>query len=131
MGRWTDASASLFAVGAIAAVLAACGNGAQDGDAQATGEPDLERGQQLFDANCAVCHGPAGTGAVSGPPLVHEIYEPGHHPDEAFQRAVAEGVEPHHWDFGPMPPVPGLDHAEVADIIAYVRDLQRDAGLIE
>jgi hypothetical protein len=61
--------------------------------------------------NCAVCHGPAATGSMQGPPLVHEIYEPGHHPDELFVRAVMEGVAQHHWDFGPMPRIGGLSEA--------------------
>jgi hypothetical protein len=30
-----------------------------------------------------------------------------------------------------MPPVSGLSREEVADIIAYVRDLQREAGIID
>ena len=92
---------------------------------------DLARGEQLFDNNCAVCHGPAGTGTVDGPPLVHEIYEPGHHPDETFVRAVQEGVPQHHWDHGPMPAVPGLSEPEIEDIIAYIRELQREAGIID
>jgi mono/diheme cytochrome c family protein len=113
-------------------VLAACG-GESDGDGAPTAaaEPDPQRGEQLFDANCAACHGPAGQGTVSGPPLVHVIYEPGHHSDESFHLAVQRGVQQHHWDFGPMPAVPGLSREEVADIIAYVRDLQREAGIIE
>jgi mono/diheme cytochrome c family protein len=95
---------------------------AQDGDLVARGGP-------LFDNNCAVCHGPEGSGTSSGPPLVHMIYEPGHHPDESFQRAVAEGVAQHHWEYGPMPAIPGLDRDEVAEITAYVRELQREAGI--
>ncbi|WP_414627958.1 hypothetical protein [Euzebya tangerina] len=30
-----------------------------------------------------------------------------------------------------MPPQPGLSDQDVADIVAYVRGWQRDAGLIE
>jgi mono/diheme cytochrome c family protein len=111
--------------------LAACGS---DGDevSDAAGTPvaaDSDRGQELFAANCAVCHGPAADGSPAGPPLVHEIYEPSHHSDEAFQAAVANGVQPHHWDYGPMPPVGGLDRDDVADITAWVREQQRAAGI--
>jgi mono/diheme cytochrome c family protein len=109
---------------AVGALLAACGSGDGGG-----GGGDVAAGGQLFDANCAVCHGEAGTGTTAGPPLVHEIYEPGHHPDGSFVAAVRQGVQPHHWEFGAMPPVPGLDDDEVAAIIAYVRDLQREAGI--
>ena len=43
--------------------------------------------------------------------------------------AVRSGVRPHHWDFGPMPPVPGLTDAQVASIVAFVREQQRAAGI--
>lgn len=115
-------------VGLVGLAAAACGG---DGSGEGTGEPDLARGRELFEANCAVCHGEDARGTTQGPPLVHEIYEPGHHSDDAFQVAVAQGSPQHHWDFGPMPAVPGLDRDEVADITAYVRQLQREAGLIE
>ena len=47
-------------------------------------------GQLAFEAKCAACHGlnAAGQDGVA-PPLVHIIYEPSHHGDEAFQRAAA------------------------------------------
>lgn len=87
-------------------------------------------GQRAFDANCAQCHGAnaAGQDGVA-PPLVHKIYEPSHHGDESFQRAVALGVRAHHWRFGDMAPVEGLNRADVAMIVAYVRELQRANGI--
>lgn len=114
--------------GAALLVLAACGS---DGDGGQAASGDTARGRQLFEANCASCHGIQGQGTDSGPPLVHEYYVPSHHADAAFQLAVTRGVQPHHWDFGPMPPVEGLSSEDVSDIVAYVRQLQRDAGLIE
>ena len=86
-------------------------------------------GARLFAANCASCHGTNSTGTEQGPPLVHKIYEPGHHPDASFQRAVKQGVMSHHWRFGHMPPVPDLSQQEVAKIIAFVRELQRANGI--
>ena len=82
-------------------------------------------GARLFAENCAVCHGTHATGTDQGPPLVHAVYEPGHHPNAAFQRAVSQGVMSHHWNFGNMPPVPGVSQREVTRIVAYVRELQR------
>lgn len=92
---------------------------------------ELAGGAALFDASCRPCHGLNAQGSDSGPPLVHRYYVPSHHGDEAFQRAVALGVVPHHWDFGPMPAVPGLAREDVDRVVFYVRWLQRRAGLIE
>lgn len=87
-------------------------------------------GRKTYDANCAACHGrnAAGQDGVA-PPLVHIIYEPGHHGDESFQRAVAQGVRAHHWPFGDMSPVDGLTREDVADVVAYIRELQRANGI--
>lgn len=111
----------------IGSIAAACGEPAPRGE----GAADPTRGESLFAAHCAVCHGPLGDGTDQGPPLVHVVYEPGHHGDEAFQIAVSRGVAPHHWNFGPMEPIEGLDRQDVADITAYVRELQREAGIID
>lgn len=87
-------------------------------------------GQRIFENTCAACHGTGGVGNEgAGPPLIHKIYEPGHHADEAFQRAVAGGVRSHHWQFGDMPPVKGLTRGDVTMIIAYIRDIQRANGI--
>lgn len=87
-------------------------------------------GQRGFETKCAACHGlnAAGQDGVA-PPLVHIIYEPGHHGDEAFQRAAAMGVRGHHWPFGDMPPVKGVTTGDVTMIIAYIRELQRANGI--
>ncbi|MBU2994345.1 cytochrome c [Octadecabacter sp. 1_MG-2023] len=87
-------------------------------------------GQLGYEAKCAACHGAnaAGQDGVA-PPLVHIIYEPSHHGDEAFQRAAELGVRGHHWPFGDMPPVEGVTRADVTMIIAYIRELQRANGI--
>ncbi len=90
---------------------------------------ELVEGERLFDISCARCHGSRASGTDAGPPLVHLVYEPSHHADMAFQRAVAVGVPAHHWRFGNMPPIPGVDQEAVAKITAYVRWLQRNAGI--
>lgn len=87
-------------------------------------------GKRAFEAACAVCHGENAAGRNGlAPPLVHVIYEPGHHGDEAFQRAAASGVRAHHWRFGDMPPVEGVTRADVSMIVAYIRELQRANGI--
>lgn len=89
-----------------------------------TGEAVL--GAQAFAGFCAECHGEnAGGIDGKGPPLIHKIYEPGHHGDAAFIRAAGQGVRSHHWPFGDMPPVAGITDADIRAIIAYVRAMQK------
>ena len=89
----------------------------------------LAQGRALFERTCMACHGPEAAGSPQGPPLVHRIYEPGLHADEAFLLAVQRGVRAHHWRFGDMPPVPNVSPEEVKLITAYVRGLQKRAGI--
>lgn len=89
-----------------------------------------KRGESLFNANCASCHGKNAAG-IDGiaPPLVHIIYEPNHHGDESFRMAAQNGVRQHHWPFGNMSPVKTVSRDDVSKIIAYVRTLQRANGI--
>ncbi len=90
---------------------------------------ELAAGERAYDRTCRPCHGPLGTGTEAGPPLVHRIYEPGHHADAAFHLAVRHGVRAPHWSFGNMPPISRSQLATVAGVTAYVRWLQRSAGI--
>lgn len=90
---------------------------------------EFQAGETKFNANCAACHGGQAAGTSHGPPLVHKIYEPNHHGDPAFQRAAANGVKAHHWEFGDMPKVEGVTPEDVDQIVKYVRWLQRQAGI--
>lgn len=123
---------TLFAAVIFAGLVGtACGTEATAGPAADVRKGDAVAGQSLFQNNCARCHGELGVGTSSGPSFMSSVYVPSHHGDEAFQRAAALGVQPHHWDFGPMPVITGVDRDDVADIIAYVRQLQTEAGLIQ
>lgn len=87
-------------------------------------------GKLAFQSNCLACHGENAVGQKGvAPPLIHKIYEPSHHGDESFQRAVAVGVRAHHWKFGNMPAIEGLTRGDVKAIIAYVRELQEANGI--
>ena len=113
-------------LGLVTLVLSACG-----GSKPATGLADASTldGRILYAANCALCHGTDLKGTPQGPPLLDAIYRPGHHADAAFLYAVRNGVKPHHWNFGPMPPVPGLTDQQVAAIVAFVRGEQQTVGI--
>ena len=88
------------------------------------------QGKLVFDSACASCHGENAVGIKGvAPPLVHKIYEPSHHGDEAFQRAVATGVKSHHWEFGDMPAIRGVTRADVMVVTEYIRELQRANGI--
>ena len=113
----------LLAVAVVAvgvAPLASCGSDA--GDA-AAGD-----GSALYAARCAACHGADLRGTGMGPSQLSIVYEPNHHPDDSFRAAIRDGVSPHHWDFGPMPAVSGLDDEEITAIIAYIREVQQREG---
>ena len=78
-------------------------------------------GKEVFDANCALCHGADVMGTGTGPPLIDRIYEPGHHSDVSIRSAVRNGVPQHHWWFGNMPPVAGVSEAAVENLICYIQ----------
>ncbi len=127
-----------IALALAAGVAAGCGPGA---DAGAGGGVDtvglrlrsvpaeLRPGEGLFRTHCAECHGEAAVGTDRGPPLVHPLYEPGHHADAAFLLAVQRGVRAHHWRFGDMAPIPEVSRDDATAIVGYVRWLQRAAGV--
>ncbi len=95
--------------------------------------PDLSDnarlGEDLFAANCSECHGTNAAGSSQGPPLVHKIYEPGHHADFSIHLAVRQGVRQHHWQFGNMDPRPGIVTADIDKIVCYIRELQFANGI--
>jgi len=95
--------------------------------------PELSKsakaGQENFQANCAACHGERGGGTGQGPPLIHKIYETGHHGDGAFLRAVRSGVRQHHWSFGDMPAQPQVTGGQAALIVEFLREVQTANGI--
>ncbi len=108
-------------------LLAGCGD--SDPDDSGSGSPSS--GEELYQQRCSNCHGSDLRGTPAGPSQLSIIYEPGHHPDEAYRSAVENGAKAHHWEFGDMPPINGLSSAEVDEIIAYIREVQKREGLEE
>lgn len=86
-------------------------------------------GKTDFDTNCAACHGVNAAGTDAGPPLVHDIYNPGHHSDDSFFIAAKLGVPQHHWRYGAMPPLPHVTKRQLTAIVQYVRELQTTNGI--
>jgi len=92
--------------------------------------PQAQIGERVFNASCAACHGTnaAGQNGVA-PPLIFITYAPNHHGDGAFLSAARNGVQAHHWEFGNMPPVEGLTNSDIAALVRYIRELQRENGI--
>lgn len=130
---WFVAAGLVVAAAVAVAVFVGGGNGDDSGGPSAAAAPPVdersERGREPFEATCAVCHGRDLKGSSAGPPLLDRVYEPGHHPDESFRRAVKQGVQAHHWSFGNMPAQPTISDDEVERIIAFVRAQQRRVGI--
>ncbi|MBL4692714.1 MAG: cytochrome c [Magnetovibrio sp.] len=87
-------------------------------------------GAMAFDTNCAACHGKNGSGTDSGPPLIHDTYNPGHHGDEAFYRAMNSGVQQHHWPYGNMPAQTQIKPDLAKKIVKFVREVQQENGIV-
>ena len=89
----------------------------------------LGLGMKKFQTMCSKCHGEWGEGTDQGPPLMHPFYKPSHHGDPAFYNAALKGVKAHHWQFGDMPKAEGATSKDVAQIIEFVRWLQKENGI--
>lgn len=129
---WVIAAVVVVAA-AVAIALTAADETEDQGGPSAVAAPPVdaaaERGREPYETTCAVCHGRDLKGSSAGPPLLNRIYEPGHHPDESFRRAVKQGVQAHHWNFGDMPAQSGVSDEEIARIIAFVRAQQKRVGI--
>ena len=123
---------AILAIGVVSIAVSVSGETPATGTTAAQDPNAVAAGAELYQATCASCHGTDLGGTSTGPPFLDVIYAPNHHGDEAFQQAAALGVVPHHWNFGPMPPVgaqAGLTREDVALIVAYVRSEQEAAGI--
>jgi mono/diheme cytochrome c family protein len=89
----------------------------------------LAKGQKVFNVNCGGCHGINGAGSTSGPPLIHDIYNPGHHGNNAFIRAMQNGVRSHHWPFGDMPAQKQMGLGDMMHVIRFIRETQDHNGI--
>ena len=118
-----------LAAAALVVVLLVWNSGPVPASDPLAGEGDAVAGEIAFNGTCAACHGPGAVGTDEGPTFLDPIYRPGHHADGAFLAAVRLGVHQHHWPFGDMPPQEGLTDQDINNIVAYVRQLQTEAGI--
>lgn len=98
---------------ASASIVIACG---ADGPTNT-----LERGEVLYGANCAQCHGGDLAGTGRAPSLLEPIYGPDQLSDAEFADAIRNGVDEDLWEFGPMPANGAITDAQIEAILAVVR----------
>ena len=119
----------LAAVPVLAAVIVvACADNTAEEVEPAGASPVGDLGAEVYANSCASCHGADLRGTDKGPSQLSIVYEPNHHPDDSYRSAIANGARQHHWSFGDMPPVEGLDDEEVEAVIGFIRSEQQRQG---
>ena len=105
MTRWSVLASLLVSVAALPAQQPA----------------DIAAGQRLFAANCAVCHGPDGTGATTPVNLTRGQFKHGGSDEELFN-TISKGI--------PGTEMPGsfLNPSEIRQVAEFVQSLARSAG---
>jgi mono/diheme cytochrome c family protein len=130
---WIFGGIGVSVVVALMIAVVVAGNSDSDTGSEPSGsvaaQGDPVAGEVVFEGTCAACHGTEETGTEVSPPLVHQYYRPGHHSDASVALAVLNGVQPHHWNFGTMPPQPDLSGQDILDVTAYIRQIQEAAGI--
>jgi mono/diheme cytochrome c family protein len=122
--RHTTIAAAVTAT--VVVIASACGSAPAETEPAAPGGSG--QGVDLYQSSCASCHGADLRGTDKGPSHLSIVYEPNHHGDDSFRSAIVNGAQQHHWNFGDMAAIPGLDDDEIDDIIAYVRSEQERQG---
>jgi mono/diheme cytochrome c family protein len=98
---------------AVSLVAVACGG---DSAPATPSDPILAQGQQIYNANCARCHGKGGNGSGVGPKLAGVVANK--YPDIADQEAVISGGR------GSMPKFDGqLTPEEITMVARYEREV--------
>lgn len=83
---------------------------------------DSRLGEQVFQLNCAVCHGASAEGQGFAPPL-GSLGHADHHPDWELYTFIADGKT----GFGLMPAWKDrLSDREIRSVIAYIKTLWTD-----
>jgi disulfide bond formation protein DsbB len=117
-------------------VLGACGG--DDGETSSGGggggeaaAGDAAAGQETFSSSCASCHGPGGEGLPDlGKDLTTSEFVSGQTDDElvAFIKVGRDSSDPANTTGVAMPPKggnPALTDDQLADVVAYIRSIER------
>lgn len=96
--------------------------------------PSAEHGQQLFASTCAGCHGPQGAGVPHlGKDLQTSKFAAGLSDAQLADfitqgRATSDPLNTTHVAMPPKGGNPALSSQDIADIVAYIRQLQKQGG---
>ena len=104
---------------ASASIVAACG---ADGPTST-----IDRGEGIYRANCAQCHGADLAGTDRGPSLLEPVYGPDQLSDAQVADAIRNGVDQKLWEFGPMPGNGAITDTQIDAILAFIRAEQTAA----
>jgi len=133
MKKFTRRNVIMCALVAVAVVgtftVSAAQKGIYENPIEPKTTPAINLGKTNYEAYCASCHGKTARGTDKGPTFISRIYHPGHHGDGAFYIAPKKGARAHHWKFGDMKPVAGVNDTQLQTIIEYVRAVQQANGL--
>ncbi len=118
----------------LGAGAGACGGEARAADTRwagfnpGTAPAEVHRGEVVFNTFCLSCHGLHAVGAPgAGPALLDTLFAPSRLSDEAIIAAMDRGAPQRYFNLGGMPPVQRLTRDDAAQVVAYVRWLQRRA----
>jgi disulfide bond formation protein DsbB len=121
----------LFALLLAALISSACGGGASASPTPEGPKGDPAAGKPKYDGTCVSCHGPDATGIAGlGKDLTTSTFAKGLS-DSEFVAFVAKGrptSDPANTSGVDMPPKggnPALTDQDLADIVAYIRTLQK------
>ena len=83
--------------------------------------PTVQRGKDLFSANCGFCHGPQAMGTEQAPPLARNRFTTQDQNGEVLEPIIKAGRP----TLG-MPAFPSLTQQQMSDIISYLHSRARE-----
>jgi mono/diheme cytochrome c family protein len=122
----------LLSAGALSAAIA-CTSSSQSPGSGASTEVSLERGRELYKANCVACHGESGKGDGPGAGVLKP--PPRDHTDRAYMSTLSDKDIADIIRMGGairgkplMPSHPQITGADLDSLVAYVRSLSEPAA---
>jgi mono/diheme cytochrome c family protein len=85
--------------------------------------PAVARGKDLYDANCAFCHGKAATGGNTGPDLLRSVLVNHDEKGELIGPIIRQGLT------SKGMPAFNLSNNQISDLVAFIHQRNRDARL--